>query len=71
MFLITPWLDHPKMSRNTSGTVKKVVAMLWHSHMHLRRHDIFKKELGVALRFCEKRWVESHAMDICNFKEIT
>ncbi|XP_064214539.1 52 kDa repressor of the inhibitor of the protein kinase isoform X1 [Tribolium castaneum] len=44
--------------RNTSGTMRKVVAF---ANASAKRHEIFKKELGVAMQgICETRWVERH-----------
>ncbi|GBP23684.1 52 kDa repressor of the inhibitor of the protein kinase [Eumeta japonica] len=44
--------------RNTSGTMRKVVAF---ANASAKRHDIFKIELGVAMQgICETRWVERH-----------
>lgn len=44
--------------RNTSGTMRKVIAF---ANASAKRHEIFKKELGVAMQgICETRWVERH-----------
>ncbi|XP_076658585.1 52 kDa repressor of the inhibitor of the protein kinase-like [Halictus rubicundus] len=44
--------------RNTSGTMRKVVAF---ANASAKRHEIFKIELGAAMQgICETRWVERH-----------
>lgn len=44
--------------RNTSGTMRKVVAF---ANASAKRHQIFERELGVAVQsICETRWVERH-----------
>lgn len=44
--------------RNTSGTMRKVVAF---ANASAKRHQIFEQELGVKMQgICETRWVERH-----------